>query len=99
MHSGIVVLCALLLSQAAAPTQPTGRIAGRIVADGTNAPIGDARILMRPSAPPRADGRILTLPSAPPRPTAGRGGPFGPGWRPMQAQTDENGRFVIEKVE
>jgi carboxypeptidase family protein len=85
MHSGIVVICALLLSQAAASTQTTGRIVGRIVADGTNAPIADAR--------------ILVLPSAPPRPTAGRGGPFGPGWRPMQAQTDESGRFVIEKVE
>jgi protocatechuate 3,4-dioxygenase beta subunit len=86
MQSGIVVLCGLLLTQAAASTPTTGRIVGRIVADGTNAPIADARILVLPSAPPRPT-------------TAGRGGPFGPGWRPMQAQTDENGRFVIEKVE
>ena len=85
MHSGIVVLCGLLLTQSAASTQATGRIAGRIVADGTNAPIADAR--------------IMVLPSAPPRPTAGRAGSFGAPWRPMQAQTDENGRFVIDKVE
>ena len=87
MHSGIFVLCGLLLAQSTASTQTTGRVAGRIVADGTNAPVAGARVMMMPSAPPR------------PMTGRGRGGPFGPGWRPLQAQTDEDGRFVFDKVE
>jgi hypothetical protein len=84
MPAGAVVICGLLLSQAAASTQATGRIAGRIVADGTNTPVAGARIVL--------------LPSMPPRPTAA-GRPIIPMWRPFQAQSDEDGRFVIEQVE
>jgi Carboxypeptidase regulatory-like domain len=84
MQPGVVVLCGLLLSQAAASTPATGRIAGRVVADGANTPIAGARILL--------------LPNAPPRPTAA-GRPAGMMWRPLQAQTDDDGRFVIDKVE
>jgi hypothetical protein len=55
MHAGVVVLCGLLLSQTA-PSTPsataTGRIAGRVTADGSNAPIGGARIVLLPARPP-----------------------------------------------
>ena len=81
MTPGVVVLCGLLLSQAAAPPAATGRIAGRITADESNAPVAGARIMLFPAGRP--------------------GGPIAQGgmWRPLQAQTDEDGRFVFDKVE
>jgi carboxypeptidase family protein len=54
MHAGVIVLCGLLLSQAGASTAPTtstGRIAGRVIADGSNAPIAGARIMLFPARP------------------------------------------------
>jgi carboxypeptidase family protein len=86
MQAAVVLLCGLLLSQAAATSTPTatGRIAGRVVADGANTPIAGARVTLFPNLPPRP------------------GGPVGPGrmmWRPMQTQTDDDGRFAFEKVE
>src|SRR5215204_3340031 len=88
MQAAVVLLCGLILSQAAATSTPatTGRIAGRIVADGANTPIAGAR--------------IVVLPTRMPRPTAGGGSALGGMmWRPLQAQTDEDGRFVLDKVE
>jgi len=87
MQAAVVLLCGLLLGQAAATSTPTatGRIAGRIVAEGANTPIAGARVTLFPNQPPRP-------------PTS----PMGPGrmmWRPMQTQTDDDGRFVFEKVE
>jgi hypothetical protein len=82
MTPGVVVLCGLLFSQpAAAPPAPTGRIAGRITADESNAPVAGARIVLFPAGRP--------------------GGPIAQGgmWRPLQAQTGEDGRFVFDKVE
>ena len=86
MQAAVVLLCGLMLSQAAATSTPaaTGRIAGRIVADGANTPIAGARIVL--------------LPTTMPRPTAAGGG-LGMMWRPLQTQTDEDGRFVLDKVE
>jgi protocatechuate 3,4-dioxygenase beta subunit len=85
MQAAVVLLCGLLLSQAAATSTPTatGRIAGRIVADGANTPIAGAMVTLFPSLPPRparpmAPGRMM--------------------WRPIQTQTDDDGRFVFEKV-
>jgi hypothetical protein len=86
MQAAVVLFCGLLLSQADATSTPTatGRIAGRIVAEGANTPIAGARVTLFPSLPPRP------------------GGPIGPGrmmWRPIQTQTDDDGRFVFEKVD
>jgi Carboxypeptidase regulatory-like domain len=88
MQAAVVLYCALLIGQATPSTSSTsaatGRIAGRIVADGANTPIAGARIVLMPSLPP------------------GPAGPDGPGrmmWRPLQTQTDDDGRFVFDKVE
>jgi protocatechuate 3,4-dioxygenase beta subunit len=50
VHLVVSVFLALFINQAAAPT--TGGITGRIVADGTNAPIADARVLVFPAGRP-----------------------------------------------
>jgi hypothetical protein len=54
MHAGVLVLCGLLLSQSAAPAPAaaTGRIAGRVVAEGSNAPVAGARITLFPEGRP-----------------------------------------------
>ena len=86
MQAAVVLLCGLMLSQAAATSTPaaTGRIAGRIVADGANTPIAGARVTLFPNMPPRPAAPIDHARMM---------------WRPMQTQTDDDGRFVFEKVE
>jgi protocatechuate 3,4-dioxygenase beta subunit len=50
VHLVVSLFLALFINQAAAPT--TGGITGRVVADGTNAPIADARVLVFPAGRP-----------------------------------------------
>jgi protocatechuate 3,4-dioxygenase beta subunit len=51
MMSAVGLLVALSLSQAA-PPPAAGRIAGRVMAEGTDAPIAGARIMLMPSGQP-----------------------------------------------
>ena len=59
--STVSLLVALLLSQAAAPPA-AGRISGRVMAEGTNAPIAGARLMLMPSG--RPNGPMPMLPQA-----------------------------------
>src|SRR3954465_12228258 len=47
MQVVVSLLLALLIDQAAAPAAP-GRIAGRVIAEGTNAPVAGARVMVFP---------------------------------------------------
>ena len=74
----LVITClmgALAFSQGVPAAESTGRIAGRVMVEGTNTAVAGARIILLP--------------------TARRMGPIGP---PLQAVTDQNGRFVFERV-
>src|SRR4051794_29158311 len=75
------LLVALTLTQAAPTEVQTGRIAGRITAEGANTPIAGARIILMPAA----------------RPT-GPMGPMGPMGMPPQALTDQDGRYLFDRI-
>jgi hypothetical protein len=72
------LLVALTLTQAAPAAEQTGRIAGRITAEGANTPVAGVRIILMPAA----------------RPT----GPMGPMSMPPQALTDQDGRYVFDRI-
>jgi protocatechuate 3,4-dioxygenase beta subunit len=65
MHLALVLLLAATLDQAAPPAA-TGRISGRVTAEGTNAPISGARVMIfamgRPTTPSAAP--MMRLPQA-----------------------------------
>jgi len=46
------VIVALAGGQAAPAAEPPGRLAGRVTAEGTNAPIASARVILMPAARP-----------------------------------------------
>src|SRR3954454_9876765 len=75
------LLVALTLTQAAPTEVQTGRIAGRITAEGANTPIASARIILMPAA----------------RPT-GPMGPMGPMGMPPQPLTDQDGRYLFDRI-
>jgi Carboxypeptidase regulatory-like domain len=75
-------LLALTIGQPAQQPESTGRIAGRITVEGTDAPVVGARVTLMPSERPT------------PR-TYARGQV---GWAPPQAVTDQDGRFVFDRI-
>jgi protocatechuate 3,4-dioxygenase beta subunit len=75
MLGALTVFLVATLTQAAAPAA-TGGISGRVTADGTNAPVAGARVMIFPAGRPPA-------------------GPSGP---PPQATTDQDGRFVFDRL-
>ena len=77
MFVGLSLGVLLAASQAAAPA--TGGIVGRVLAEGTNAPVVDARVMLIPAAPRSGSSG-----------SSGSFGRFGP---PSQSATDESGRF------
>src|SRR5882762_3373173 len=84
----MIVICGLLIAlssaQAQQTSESTGRIAGRVTVEGTNAAVAGVRIMLFPS------GRLMRPPERP-RPM----GPMGP---PPQAVTDQDGRFVFDRI-
>jgi Carboxypeptidase regulatory-like domain len=60
VHLVVSVFLALFISQAAAPAA-TGGMSGRVIADGTNAPIAGARVIVFPAGP-----RAGHVPAGPP---------------------------------
>jgi len=74
----LVITCLMgapAFGQAVPAAEPTGRIAGRVIVEGTNTAIAGARIILLPVARPM--------------------GPMGP---PPQAVTDQDGRYVFERL-
>src|SRR5262245_3539100 len=73
------LICGLVLAlssvQISLPAESTGRIEGLSTAEGTNAAVGGATIVLLPSARPTGTERPLP-----------------------QAQTDPDGRFVLDSV-
>src|SRR5437868_1565346 len=47
----LILASALSLAQSASTTSSAGRVTGRVVVDGTNAPIAGARVTIFPSGP------------------------------------------------
>src|ERR1700730_15858425 len=83
----MILICGLVVAlsaQAAQTTESTGRVAGRVTVEGTNTAVAGVRIMLFPS------GRLMR-PADPPRPI----GPMGP---PPQAVTDQDGRFVFDRI-
>ena len=78
----MLVICGLIIAfasaHAAQTSESTGRVAGRVTAEGTNAAVAGARISLFPSG----------------RPTR----PIRPMGMPPQAITDQDGRFVFERI-
>jgi protocatechuate 3,4-dioxygenase beta subunit len=78
MQFVVGLLLALSMDQAAAPVA-TGRISGRVTAEGTNAPIAGARVMVFP----------IMRRGTP---------PTGPMAIPPQGLTDQDGRFVLNRL-
>jgi protocatechuate 3,4-dioxygenase beta subunit len=79
------VLVALLFNQAPPTADAAGRVAGRVTAAGSEAPVVGARVMLLPAGP-----RIGST-GGPPR-IGPMGGP------PPQAVTNQDGRFVFERL-
>jgi hypothetical protein len=47
-----LVLGLTFAQSAAAPQNTSGRVAGRVTVEGTNAPLADARVILLPAARP-----------------------------------------------
>jgi len=83
----MVLICGLVVAlsaHAVQTTESTGRVAGRVTVEGTNAAVAGVRIVLFPA------GRLMRPPERP-RPM----GPMGP---PPQAITDQDGRFVFDRI-
>jgi protocatechuate 3,4-dioxygenase beta subunit len=84
----MLVICGLIVAVSAVQAAPTsesaGRVNGRVTIEGTNTAVPGVRIMLFPA------GRLMR-PADRPRPA----GPMGP---PPQAVTDQDGRFVFDRI-